>query len=225
MSSDDSLTPGRLETIAHQALSFQRYVFRRAWGIYYAVWTVAIAVFTFGYQIPFLSEFPANVAWIPYAILYGGVGTIAGLASFWIFGNAWRTLELRRAVGIREEKYRRKHILLIILWWVAIYAVIGISFTLFEGQAFTVLYGALFVVEIFLFYQLRASFQDRLPTEGKIALVSYGLSTTISLAVSVLGLNPVLYTPLWIITIAAWFYSALYALRHAPDDLVELTHC
>src|SRR5487761_1523625 len=205
MSSDDSLTPGRLETIAHQALSFQRYVFRRAWGIYYAVWTVAIAVFTFGYQIPFLSDFPANVAWIPYAILYGGVGTIAGLASFWIFGNAWRTLELRRAVGIREEKYRRKHILLIILWWVAIYAVIGISFTLFEGQAFTVLYGALFVVEI--------------------SLVSYGLSTTISLAVSVLGLNPVLYTPLWIITIAAWFYSALYALRHAPDDLVELTHC
>lgn len=223
MSTDDSLTPGQLETIARHALTFQKYVFRRAWGVYYGVWMVAITIFIFGYQFPFMSIFPAGMAWIPYSILYGGVGIIAGIASFWIFGNAWRTLKLRKAVGIRDEKFRRKYVLLIMLWWAAIYAAIGVSFTFFEGQAFTVLYGALFLIEIFLFYQLRASFPNRMPAEGKIALASYGFSSTVSLVVSVLGLNPVLYTPLWIVTIAAWFFSALYALRHAPDELVELT--
>jgi hypothetical protein len=223
MSADDTIAPGQLDKIARHALVFQKYVFRRAWGIYYAVWTVAITIFALGYLIPFVSVFPASIAWVPYALLYGGVGLIAGVASFWIFASAWRTLELRRAVGEHNEKLGRKYILLIALWWTAMYAAIGISFTFFEGRAFTVLYGALFLIEIFLVFQLRACFPNRIPTEGKIALASYGFSSTLSLAVSVLGLDPVIYTPIWIVTIAAWFYSSLYALRHAPDELVELT--
>jgi hypothetical protein len=223
MSADDTVAPGELEKIALHALVFQKYVFRRAWGIYYAVWTVAIIFFAFGYLIPFVSAFPASASWVPYALLYGGVGVIAGVASFWIFGSAWRTLELRRLIRERNEKLRRKYVLLIALWWTAMYAAIGISFTFFEGHAFTVLYGALFLIEIFLIFQLRACFPGGLPTEGKIALASYGFSSTLSLVVSVLGLDPVLYTPIWIVTVAAWFYSSLYALRHAPDELVELT--
>lgn len=223
MSVDDTVVPGELEKIARHALIFQKYVFRRAWGIYYAVWTTAITIFTFGYRLPFSALFPASVAWIPYALLYAGVGTLAGIASFWIFGSAWRTLKLRRVVGEPNKRLRRKYFLLIVLWWAATYAAIGISFTLFEVHAFTVLYGALFLIEIFLFYQLRTSFPNSMPPEGKIALASYGFSSTLSLVVSILGINPVLYTPLWIVTIAAWFYCSVYALRHAPDELVELT--
>jgi hypothetical protein len=224
MSADDTIAAGELEKIARHALVFQKYVFRRAWGVYYAVWTVAITIFAFGYLFPFASLFPASLVWVPYALLYGGVGLVAGVASFWIFASAWNTLELRRAVGENKEKLRKKYVFLIALWWGAMYVAIGVSFTLFEGHAFTVLYGALFLIEIFLVFQLRASFPYRMPSEGKIALVSYGFSSSLSLVVSILGFDPVLYTPIWIVTIAAWFYSSLYALRHAPDELVELTH-
>jgi hypothetical protein len=225
-------TAAQLEGIARRALTFQRYIFRRAWGLYYAVWAAAITVFVFGYLIPPTLGFSgASFGWLTYALLYGGVGTAAGVESANIFRNARRALQLRRTIShdnlsaMQGKKFGRKSWLHIIpwIWWAGFYVIIFFLFTLFPRGAFSGLYASLFLVEVFIYFELKLCFPKKIPFEGKAALASYGASTLLSLAVSFLSTTfSFLFTALWVPTICVWVFCALYALRHAPDELTEL---
>ncbi|HZW54924.1 MAG TPA: hypothetical protein VFF30_01400 [Nitrososphaerales archaeon] len=50
--SDEDITAAKLGEIANRALTFQRYIFRRAWRTYYAIWAAAFVVFVFGNFLP-----------------------------------------------------------------------------------------------------------------------------------------------------------------------------
>ena len=218
--SDNSITRTQLEAIAERALTFQRYVFRRAWGIYYAVWAVAITVFSFnGYLL--LSQSDARLV---FPLLYGGVGLLAGLASTWIFRNAPRTLRLRRVLAKDEGKGHRKYYGILLGWWVAFYALIVASFALFATHALSILFASLFSVEIFIYYQLKLSFSNKMPFEGKLALISYGFGTTFSFVASLFSNNTPLFGIAWGTTIVIWLFCALYALKHAPEELAALVY-
>ncbi len=218
--SDNSITRTQLEAIAERALTFQRYVFRRAWGIYYAVWAAAITVFSFIGYLP-LSQ---SDVWLVFPLFYGGVGLLAGLASTWIFSNALRTLRLRRVLAKDEGRGHRKYYGILLGWWVTFYALIGASFAFFATHAMSILFASLFSVEIFIYYQLKLSFSNKMPFEGKLALISYGFSTTFSFVVSIFSNNTTLFSVAWGTTIIAWLFCALYALRRAPEELAALVY-
>jgi hypothetical protein len=77
--SEDWLSAPELEQIANRALKFQRYTFRRAWGIYYALWATGITAFAFGGLL--LNYISPSFAWPVYALFYGSIGAITSLAS------------------------------------------------------------------------------------------------------------------------------------------------
>ncbi len=223
MSDDDLITHPQLEQIAGRALRFQRYVFRRAWGVYYAVWAAAIAAFSFGYPVISLIPPPANLPWIPYALFYGGVGIIAGFASAWIFRNAAKTAHLRTA--LQPNRNVRWQYRLIGIWWLAFYVIIGISFTYFSAYAITIFFAMLFSVVGFVYYLLRFSFDKEIPVEGKLAVISYGAATAVSFVASIFtpATNYVPTSVAWFVAIVVWLFCALYSLKRAPEELVELS--
>jgi hypothetical protein len=222
--SDEAITVAKLEEIADRALAFQRFVYRRAWGTYYAVWSGAFLVFVFGWQLPFASVFPPSLLWVPYAVLYGGVSLGGGLASAEIFAKARRDISLRRATRDREPRRIRRQDAPIWLLWLGFYVVAFASFALFQREALSILYAMLFLVEVFLYYTLKYSFPDGIPFEGRLALASFGLCTSASLVATILTQDSPFLPVLWVLNTALWLFCAFYALRQAPDELVELRY-
>jgi hypothetical protein len=222
--SENQLPVASLESIARRALTFQRYVLRRAWGTYYAVWAAAFAAFVFGGQIPFQDLLlPGSFSWVPYAAFYGTIGLVAGISTALIFANARRTIFLQRHVQ-EESRFGLQRYALMWLWWLGFYVAVFLAFTLFPQSALSILYAMLFTVEVFIYYTVRVSFQDRFPLEAKLALFSYGLAVTFSFVASLFTSSVALFGVAWSIAIAIWVFCALYALRQAPEELVALVY-
>ena len=210
-----------LEEIGQRALTFQRYIFRRAWGAYYAVWATAFVIFIFGGQLPIGSLFPQNLASVPYIALYIATGWGAGLATASVFNNAHRAMPLRRAMGsVRGWGGRRWALMWV--WWVAFTALATISFAFFQAGAPVILYALLSPVEVFIYYSLRISFGERMPLEGTLALISYGACIALSILASMFAGGFAFSEAIWGVATLVWVYCSLFALWHAPGELVDL---
>lgn len=224
--SDDHPAAITLEQIAERALTFQRYIFRRAWGTYYAVWAAAYVVFAFVWEIPFQSLFPGYLSWVPYAVLYGGVGLGAGIATMWIFKNAWRTLFLQKAAGTYQP-VRGKSFASIWVWWLGFYVMAYLIFQFLPKEALAILFALLSSVEIIIYYGLRLSFQGEFPSEGKLAMASYGTCIVVSFIASLFTSQSFAYPLIgiaWGGLIAVWLFCAFYALWRASEELVPLVY-
>jgi MFS family permease len=213
------ITAQELEQIANRALKFQKYIFRRAWGVYYAVWAAAIAAFSFAF--PVFNAFLPSLPWEVYVAYYGGIGIVAGFASVWIFNNAAKTAKLRRILK-PDTKLRLKYRLMG-LWWLAFYVIILLAFTYYSVHALTILYAMLISVAIFVYSQLRFSFSTDLPIEGKLAVASYASSALISFSFSLFTQNGLPGAIAWLGTVIVWLFCAMYSLKRAPEELVELS--
>jgi hypothetical protein len=222
MPDDDLVTSVEFRSASERALTFQRYIFRRTYGIYYAVWALAIASFLI---LPFaVSPFlgTSDLSWIAFIMAESAAGLAATFVSIRNFGKAARTVALRNALN-RRQPIERKY-WLIIAWWVAFYIAIVLSFFIFRLGALSLVYGLLISVDAFVFTRMRRIFLGNIPIEGKIAIAVFGGSALASFVLSILGTSEFISGFPWIATIVAWLFSSLYALKHAPDELVELTH-
>jgi hypothetical protein len=219
--SEEIVSEAKLREIAERVLTFQRYIYRRAWATYYAVWSAAFVSFALGTVLPLESIVPRNIDWVPYAVLFGGVGLAALFATFLIFKSAYRTISLRNVAGASPHMGGRDFALV----WVGFYAVVFVSFFFFQREALSILYALLFLVEIFIYYSLRFSFQDKTPFEGRLALASYGSCSVFGFFASLFFTSGFLVFGIaWGITGAIWVFCALYAHSHAPEELVELRY-
>jgi hypothetical protein len=221
---NENAFPGdELQEIAARALKFQRYIFKRAWGIYYAVWAGAILAFSLFFPLLDMAG-PAfqNLPWYFYAVFYGGIGLGAGLASAWIFKNAIRAANLQRV--LKPDKHTRLYYRMIGFWWIAFYIIIGVAFTIYGAHALTLLYAMLLSVAGFVYYQLGLSFPDGIPFEGKLATLSYFVSCIASLLSSLLNQYSAPAEIAWVATVVIWLFCALYSLKSAPEELAALTY-
>jgi hypothetical protein len=218
---EETLSAVQLEEIGQRALTFQRYIFRRAWGAYYAVWAAAFVLFIFGGQLPLGNLFPQNLAWVPYVALFAGTGWAASLATASVFNSAHRAVFLRRAMGSMRGWGGREWALMW-MWFVAFTALAFVSFAFFQPQAPVIIYGLLSSVEIFIYYSLRISFGEKLPSEGLLALVSYGACITLSIVASLLAGGLAYTGAIWGAETIVWVYCSLFALWHAPGELTDL---
>jgi hypothetical protein len=218
---EEVLTESKLEEIGQRALTFQRYIYRRAWGAYYALWAAAFAVFIGGNFLPLYELAPGALAWVPYAVIYGGIGWAAGIGTVLIFRNAGKAMHLRRLVNHPKVSSKWN---LAWLWWVAFYVIAFVAFSRFPAQADSILYALLFTVEVYIYYWLKTSFPQDMPLEGKLALVSYGLFMSFGFLTSFFTADPLVFGVSLGATVVVWVFCALYAFARAPEELVDLRY-
>jgi hypothetical protein len=187
------------------------------------VWAIAYIVFAFVWELPLGSLLPGYFSWVPYAIIYGGTGLCAGLATMWIFGNAHRTISLRKAVGLYRS-LGGSGIALMWALWVGFDIAAGLIFFFFPKEALSILYAMLFIVEIFIYYALKFSFPNKIPFEGILALVSYGACVVLSFFVSLITTSYLIIDIGWGVTIAVWLFCSFYGLWKAPEELEPLVY-
>jgi hypothetical protein len=214
---EEALTAQDLGKVGARALEYQRYVFRRTYGVYYLIWAAAIAllVSNIGGLVGLRGDLGggANAA-VSLAIL-----ALAVAATTRIFGQAMRALRLSRALGTEGKGSRAPYFVA----WVAAIVVIEVAVgILAPANSEAVLYGLLLPVPFVIYYMLGMAFPDGRPTEGLLALAAYGSAAALSLALSLLAIDPSVIAWAWGATVLVWSLAAFYALFRAPDELEAL---
>jgi hypothetical protein len=216
--SEDLVSPGQLEAVGERALRFQRYIFRRAYGAYYAIWAFAILVFQLLPYAIFSLFGPTIATYLVIGIASVSIGILATVVSVRSFGEAARTVALRHVLYPAESIKSRYGPF--ILLWAAFIGIFAIGFVSSVLTFFSLLNGLLLLLDIFIVTQLREAFPHDIPLEGKVAVVAFGGSALSSFVISFLNVSPLLTNLSWIVTVAVWLFSSLYALRRAPEELV-----
>ncbi|MEM0288140.1 MAG: hypothetical protein QXG05_08255 [Nitrososphaerota archaeon] len=206
-----------LRIVAERALKFQQYILRRAWGLYYAVWSLAFILWVF---LPYsLSIYYPAAGAFPYLVAYTTPAIIGMAATTWIFKRAKATIELKKVAGRIENKkrpfYRRNYI------YFLLFLAILSSAIIFPRHIFYLIYIAfLILVDFEIYWSLKDSFQ-KIPAEGYLAVLTLALSISLTAIAFILLESFVLLFLGWIPSIAGWLFCSLYSLYHAPESMVE----
>jgi len=216
-------SPLEIREVAERALVLQRYLLRRAWGVLFATWSVAIFLTNFGGLFEALLGLSV--------VERIAVSTLASAAALTItllaFKRVRDTAEIRRLVN--EGKWRRVLGYQVLLpLWVAVYVILFILILLFRVQEdlfvlVLFVHGAYAVFWAFMYYALGLSFERKMPAEGIAVLSSFGVATAGSILNDLSLRIPGVYALLWGATIVVWVVSAFYARRQpVPKQEVDL---
>lgn len=211
----ETITPSEIRSAAERALEYQRYLFRRAYGLFYLVWAAALALLTLT-SSSILTDLSAETeaAFVVFAstILIGAVFLTAR-----IFRNARRSLELRSA--LRANRERRSHAHYFLLWFAAVYGVVLLADVLLPAYSQDLLYALLLPVPFLLYSMLGVAFPEGRPAEGITALAVYGGTVVLNLVLSVAQLAFWVTSIAWAVTASVWLAAAFYGIWRAPAEL------
>jgi hypothetical protein len=216
-------SPLEIREVAERALVLQRYLLRRAWGVLYATWSVALFLTNFGAPFEALLGLPV-VERIAVSTLASGAALTITLRAF---GRVRDTAEIRGLVT--DGKWRRVlGYRVLATLWVAVYAVLFFLIVLFRVQEdpfVLVLYvhGVYALFWAFMYYALGLSYGRKMPVEGIAVLTSFGVATAGSILNDLSLRTSGVYALLWGATIVVWVVSAFYARRQpVPGREVSL---
>jgi hypothetical protein len=210
--------PGEeLARIADRALVFQGYLLRRAWGVYYAIWSAALTTF---FIFPALAAAPLlALPWwgggVYYATLLALV-LVAIWATSWAFGQTFRSARFRQARYARRVGRRR--FLQMVGIGLGIFALVTAIAFLSSFAGLLVLDASLGVINLWLLLAVRRSF-PRVPPEGTIAVATYAASILGSAAALLVTHDQLWFGLSWIVGAAGWAFCGVYALYHAPEEM------
>jgi hypothetical protein len=214
---EEVLTAQDLGRVGARALEYQRYVFRRTYGVYYLIWAAVIALVgsNLGALIGLKGELGGGVnSAVSVAIL-----ALAFVATARIFGGAMRALRLFRALGNERNGSYAPYF---VAWVAAIIAIASAVGILAPANSQAILYALLLPVPFVVYYMLGMAFPDGKPIEGLVALAAYGSAAALSLALSLLAVDSWVVGWAWGATVVVWSLAAFYALFRAPDELEAL---
>jgi len=206
-------SPLEIREVAQWALVLQRYLLRRAWGVLYATWSVALFLTNFGGLFEALLGL-SELERIAVSTLASGAALIITLRAF---RRVRGTAEIRGLVI--EGKWREVlGFRVLATLWVAVYAVLFfliLPFGVQEDPFVLVLYvhGVYAVFWAFMYYALGLSYGRKMPPEGIAVLSSFGVATAGSILNDLSLRISGVYALLWGATIVVWVVSAFYARR------------
>ena len=207
-----------LAGIACHAISFDFYIFRKAYGSYYATWATAILLFVF---LPFLifSAFPSGYSQYVFLALYTTILIFAMKITAVVFSNAREMIDLRSILE-GKKSYRSKGRL--ISYLPSILFVITIIVLSFEGfkniLAILIFYGFLILMSYYLLQNLKSTF-EQVPLEGIVSVSSYIFSIILSIAAILLFNSQMAFSLAWLPAIIGWYFSAAYAILKSKKHL------
>jgi hypothetical protein len=217
---EDLVDPAELKNAAKKALSFQRYIFRRTFGVLYAVWAFVMAI---DLILPWaLQAALGTPGWLYVAspVVQALIGLGAGVVTALTSSKATRTIALQKAVNARKPGLSKPWLLM--AFYIVLFSAIATFLIFLRADALTVVYAVVLVVAAFMFVQLRRVFSQDVPVEGKIVVIMFGGFAAEGFVMSILLPGQFVEVP-WIAIIFAWLFCALYALKAAPEDWVERT--
>ncbi len=215
----ESLPPEELGRLAGRALVFQAYLLRRAWGVYYLIWSAALVGF---FVVPAVLTGPLAPTTDLELVLY--YGYLAGLIALAIWGTSWAFTQSARAAWLRdalEGRRRSRQRFFQILWISLVIAAAVFAVSYFSSYAgLLVLDAALGGILLWVLVQVRLWFHPP-PPESALAIGSYATSVVGSAVALVLTHDQSLYAALWLIATVGWAVAGAYALYHAPEEMTR----
>jgi len=212
MAREGGVPPAEIKKMAERALVLQSYLLRKAWGVPYAAWSLAIFVTVF------VSPFEPDIALR--IIVDIGVSGTALVAILWEFKRARDTAQVRNSVVNRRSSkppgYR-----VLLPTWMTIYAVAILTVVFFRPQAVLVLLAVYGALAAYFYYSLRMAFPLRLPPEGKVALSSLAVAAIVSVGLLPLLRDPAPYGIIWGMVVALWGFATAYARTRRPPAPTE----
>ena len=209
-----------LTGVAAKALKFDFYIFRKAYGSYYAVWATVIFLFIF---LPNIIYYPAIIPYVPYIFLIVYMAILA--VAIWITGRVFRNAA--QIIGFKSILHGKRNdspgseilkalsitLFIVVIIVISIYGIDNI----FE---FLIFFSFLVFIMLSHWKNMALTF-EKIPVEGFISLGSYILTLVMSL-ISIFVLKSQLDFYLsWIPVIAGWYFSAFYAIRSSRQFLEE----
>lgn len=220
----DNLDSDKIIQINQRALNFERFILRRAFGLYYLVWALAILEFI---GTPLIFEhIYSNLTYFIIIYLIGYFITLViGISlSRTIFLKVFRTykFQYRRIYNDKKKIYYLYPLLIV---FILTFSYIFQKPFFFQGLYVYIINLLLFAFGFKLFKYIKISFQ-KVPPEGYIAFYTYNASAAGSIVFfiisSALFKNLVLYSFIpWALALFGWFCCAFYAIYHAPDEVVN----
>jgi hypothetical protein len=212
-----NLSPLDVKRLAERALAFQRYVFKKAWAVYYAIWACTFAVYIY---LPFLvgaldSHYNLGTG---YLLINVGVSALAGWVSTGMIEKTRNTLLVQNALKAPSNTIDRKRKWFVV-WWIVYFGIIVASAFLFNAHLLTILFGLGTAVTPFFYYMLRTSFPKKMPFEGVVAILVFCLVDVASFVISFFAPNPIIYGVLWTATIVAWLAASVRSFLTAAGEL------
>lgn len=213
----EPVRPEELGRLAGRALVFQAYLLRRAWGVYYLIWSAALIGL---FVVPGILTGPlAPTTDIELGLYYAALVGVIALA---IWGTSWAFTQSARAEWLRdalEGRRRSRQRFLQILWiGLGITALVSAVSYFSDFAGLLVLDAALGGVVLWVLVQVRSWFHPP-PPEATLAIGSYSTSVVSSAVALVLTNDQVLYSVLWLIATVGWAAAGVYALYHAPEEM------
>lgn len=222
MNRDEILTLSEhLQCLGTKALTLDRYLQRKAWGIYYSVWAASILLFILiPYPIGLIRQPYIQLA--AYVVLYMLIMSFAFAFSWKGFSKAERLSSLERDLSQSHynslKQKARSRTLIYIVIMLAVLILSSCFLRSFIGALLEFTFLAL--VDLYLYSTLGKSL-GKIPIEGLIAVSVFMFSDIGSFLILAIFRNPVYISYFWIPTILVWFFASIYSLYHASDGLSE----
>ena len=210
-----------LKCVGTKAVSLDRYLQRRAWGIYYSIWAFSIFLFLFlSYPIDLIRLFYVQI--IVYIASYIIIVVFASYFSGLVFSRAKRLASLQRDLSNLDKREPMKNsligILLIILLIAAIILISSGLLRTFLGILLEVTFLAF--IDLYVYNMIKRSL-GKIPYEGWMAVSVFIFSDIGSALTVIIFRSPEYFEYLWIPTVVAWFLASIYSLYHARDELID----
>ncbi len=217
---DGTVDPAAVRNVAKRALLFQRYLFRRAIGISYAIWALTIALNFFLPMV--LQTFLGSSGWywivspVAQSIIY----IVAAIVSLSSFRRITWAFDLQNAINSAKINPSERRIKIAL--YIVFFALIAACLVIFQLQALTIVYGLVLTMTFFMVSQLRRLFPQGIPIESKLAAIVLGAGALTSFVLSIVFPGQFFDAP-WMVIVVVWLFCALYALKSAPEEWVERT--
>ena len=200
-----------------KAILLNEYLLRRAWGVLYLALSVSMFLSIFGGPIIDSLVSIGFASMIAMDMTASGCGIIAIL---WAFKRVRNSADITHPEGDRTWSTLLGYRFVVPLW-IAINGLVILTIVLARVQVPLVDLLIHLGVAVYLYYALRLSFSKKIPGEAVIAIGSLSLSSVASLALLSLTTSPGPYALLWLATIVAWIFSAVYARTRPIPEFEE----
>jgi hypothetical protein len=205
-----------------RALVFQRHIFKKAWGIYYAVWASTFSIYFFLPSFLSLFGLSTNLGNDYYLLILDlAVSVVAGTASGRIIERARIASFVQSTINRPRPSFFERRKKLFAIWWIVYFSAIIVSAVLFRAHLISIVFGLATTGTIVFYYALRVCFQESIPREGVIAISIFGIASTSSFGISLFNSNSIVYAIIWGVTILVWFGASFYSLLHIDEELTE----
>jgi hypothetical protein len=221
MAEDLAVSPEHIKQVAQRALIIERYILERAWGLCYAIAALETGLSVFLPVILQAAGFISSYGLVARVGVNLSVSILGMAVAIRVFKKAYDAMLVRGEIATSFWARMLKPWRSAVIWVIYVAPILAALFLL-RPHVLAFLFGVLFATVFPFFFGLKVSFPEGIPKEGTFVLVSYALSTSGSLVLSLLSFNYAIYLAIWAVMVAVFLSASLYARTRKPSNLQEV---